>query len=290
MPANTAASPRRARTRHGLVLATALTALMSVVPSALPAGAAPAPARLEATGLQTQHLRSALGIDDTTPDLTWQLTGHGRDVMQSAYRIQAASSPERLRQNRPDLWDSGQVASSAPRSVYAGKPLGSRDRVYWRVQLWSASTASEWSDIAAFETGLTRDEDWSGQWITHDDWRLSKRRIEPVVVDLPRTSARHVRLNVTELGLPLAETDPETLVRRLQLGEIEVRDSTAPETNHARGATVTAPRAARYARCGSRNSPSTARRTARSSAKPATRAHPTTAPTCPGRRSRSPWT
>lgn len=101
--------------RPALVLATGLTALVTVVPSALPA-AAWGGAVAEATRLQTQHLRSALGIDDTTPDLTWQPTGHGRGVVQSAYRIQAATSRDRLEHGRPDLWDSGKVGppSRAP--------------------------------------------------------------------------------------------------------------------------------------------------------------------------------
>jgi alpha-L-rhamnosidase len=235
-------SSERARTRRALVLATALTALATVVPSAVPAGAAPSRGRAEAIALQTQHLRTALGIDDTTPDLSWQLKGHGRNVDQSAYRIQAATSPGKLKDDRPDLWDSGKVRSAAPRTVYAGKALGSRDRVYWRVQLWTGASGmpSAWSDTAAFETGLTRADDWSAQWITHDDWRLSKRKIEPVVVSLPKTTARYVRLDVTELGLPLAEDTPDSRIWRLQLGEIEVRDSDAPDTNHAKGASVTA--------------------------------------------------
>ncbi|MFC5800502.1 family 78 glycoside hydrolase catalytic domain [Streptomyces formicae] len=219
--------------RPALVLATGLTALVTVVPSALPA-AAWGGAGAEATRLQTQHLRSALGIDDTTPDLTWQLSGHGRGVVQSAYRVQAATSRDRLEHGRPDLWDSGKVGSAEPRTVYAGKALGSRDRVYWRVQLWSGARASEWSDTAVFETGLTRAEDWSAQWITHDAWRLSRHENEPVVVTLPRTTARYVRLDVTELGLPLEGE------WRLQLGEIEVRDSAAADVNHAKGAAVTA--------------------------------------------------
>ncbi|MFJ6633633.1 family 78 glycoside hydrolase catalytic domain [Streptomyces sp. NPDC091376] len=219
--------------RPALVLATGLTALVTVVPSALPAAASGGDGA-RATALQTQHLRSALGIDDTTPDLTWQPTGRGRNVLQSAYRVQAATSRDRLEHGRPDLWDSGKVRSAAPRTVYAGKALGSRDRVHWRVQLWSGARASEWSDIAVFETGLTRAEDWTAQWITNDAWRLSRHEIEPVVVTLPRTTARHVRLDVTMLGLPLEEA------WRLQLGEFEVRDSAAPDVNHAKGAAVTA--------------------------------------------------
>ncbi|MFD7406942.1 family 78 glycoside hydrolase catalytic domain [Streptomyces sp. NPDC059866] len=219
--------------RPALILATGLTALVTVVPSALPASASQG-GSARATALRTQHLRSALGIDDTTPDLTWQPAGRGRNVLQSAYRVQAATSREKLEQGHPDLWDSGKVRSAEPHAVYAGRALGSRDRVHWRVQLWSGTRVSQWSDIAVFETGLTRAQDWSAQWITHNAWRLSEHQLEPVVVTLPRTTARHVRLDVTELGLPLDGA------WRLQLGEIEIRDSAAPDVNHAKGAAVTA--------------------------------------------------
>ncbi|WP_327365578.1 family 78 glycoside hydrolase catalytic domain [Streptomyces sp. NBC_01217] len=235
-------APKRLATRSALVLATGLTALVTVVPSAVPAGAAPSAGGAGATALQTQHLRTALGIDDTTPDLTWQLSGHGRNIVQSAYRIQAATSREKLEHGRPDLWDSGKVRSTTPQATYAGRELASRDRVYWRVQLWSGRTGSVsgWSDTAVFETGLTRPEDWSAQWITNDAWRLSEHTVEPVVVNLPKTTSRYVRLDVTRLGLPLDEYFPDGRAWRLQLGEIEVRDSADPGTDHARGATVTA--------------------------------------------------
>ncbi|MFI0765388.1 hypothetical protein ACH4TQ_10885 [Streptomyces sp. NPDC021218] len=62
----------------------------------------------------------------------------------------------------------------------------------------------------------------------------------PAVVKLPRTTARYVRLDViTRLGLPLAE-DFRRRGRRLQLGEIDLRDSATSTTGLARGAAVTA--------------------------------------------------
>ncbi|MFJ8826027.1 family 78 glycoside hydrolase catalytic domain [Streptomyces sp. NPDC102467] len=221
------------RRRHSLLLATALTALVTVAPSAT---AAPG-AGSTATALRTQHLATALGIDDTTPELSWQLRG----AAQRAYRVQAATSRAALAAGRADLWDSGKVDSAVPQSTYAGRDIGSRTRVYWRVQLWSpgAARAAAWSAPAVFETGLTDAQDWSADWITNKDWELSKRTVQPVTVELPRTTARYVRLDVTKLGLPLADDFP-ALAHRLQLAEIEVKDSADPDTDLARGATVTA--------------------------------------------------
>ncbi|MGX1502020.1 UNVERIFIED_CONTAM: alpha-L-rhamnosidase [Streptomyces graminofaciens] len=231
---------RRARRRPALLVASGLTALVTVLPSAVTADAK-APARITPVELRTQHLTQALGIDDTTPYLSWSTTSRARGVVQSAYRVQAATSLSRLRQGRPDLWDSGKVASGVPRATYAGKELGSRSRVYWRVMLWSGDNGrdSGWSDAAVFETGLTKQQDWDADWITHPDWQLSRRTVEPVIVDLPRTTARYVRLDVTRLGLPLADDFPARSWR-LQLGEIDVRDSGTGTEGLAKGAVVTA--------------------------------------------------
>ncbi|MFI1335180.1 family 78 glycoside hydrolase catalytic domain [Streptomyces sp. NPDC020845] len=232
---------RRPLARLATTALAALAALATTLPSAAPAEASEAG---RPTALRTGALRQALGIDDTTPELSWRPTTTGRDTVQRAYRIQAATSAARLEAGRPDLWDSGKVGSAAPRAGYAGDRLGPRTRVYWRVKVWAgggAGRASGWSAPSVFETGLTSPKDWSAQWIGHPDWQLSGRRVTPVVVDLPKTTARYVRLDVTRLGLPLAEGDFPALTRRLQLAEVEVRDSADPEgPDLAKGAAVTA--------------------------------------------------
>ncbi|MCO5997272.1 family 78 glycoside hydrolase catalytic domain [Actinoallomurus rhizosphaericola] len=200
--------------------------------TAVPAFAAADPA---VTGLRAGDLSDRLGIEDTTPPLTWQLTNSGTDVTQNAYQIQAATSADGFA--HADLWDTGRVASADQRVDYAGKALGSRTRVYWRVRVWTThGGVSDWSDPVWFETGLTSAKDWSGQWITHPDWRFKEKRPDPIVVKLPETTARYVRLNVTKLGLPLVENLPDKTYR-LQLAELEVRDSAG--ANLAANTTVT---------------------------------------------------
>ncbi|WP_217132261.1 family 78 glycoside hydrolase catalytic domain [Streptomyces sp. AC558_RSS880] len=217
----------------------AATAFATVLAGAVAADAATGD--VSPTRLRTQHLTQALGIDDTTPELSWEIDADHPGARQSAYRVQAATSPRLLNSSRPDLWDSGRVDSAVPATTYDGKELGSRTRVHWRVMLWSGPGHRDggWSRTAVFETGLTKRSDWGADWITHPDWQLSGRTAEPVVVRLPRTTARYVRLDVTRLGLPLAESFPDR-TWRLQLGEIDLRDSTTSTTGLARGAAVTA--------------------------------------------------
>lgn len=200
--------------------------------TAVPAIAAGGPA---VTGLRAGDLTEPLGIEDTTPPLTWKLGDDGQNLTQAAYQIQAATSADGF--EHPDLWDTGRVTSADQRVDYAGKALGSRTRVYWRVRVWATQDGvSDWSRPAWFETGLTSAKDWSGQWITHPEWRFKEKQPTPIVVKLPETTARYVRLNVTRLGLPLVENLPDK-TWRLQLAELEVRDSSG--TNLAANTTVT---------------------------------------------------
>ncbi|WP_284741424.1 family 78 glycoside hydrolase catalytic domain [Amycolatopsis sp. RTGN1] len=225
--------------------------LLALVPllvlgTATPAGAEPELGNrlFFATDLRANHLDRPLGTDDTTPELSWRTTA--RD--QTAYEVQAATSEARLA--HPDLWDTGRVAGAAADLDYAGRTLGSRQRVYWRVRVWSGTVPSAWSTPSWFETGLTNQNDWSAGWVTNSQWQLGAKPAQPVVVTLPPQTAQFVKLDVTKLGLPLAEqpldsqnrmvTTGDTrrfpdLTYRLQLAELQVRDSADPGVNFADG-------------------------------------------------------
>lgn len=232
------------RHRSRRLLALAALASLLAAGTAAPAAADPGSRFFTATDLRANHLDRPLGTDDTTPELSWRATT--RD--QSAYEIQAATSEARLA--RPDLWDTGRVTGATTDRDYAGRALGSRQRVYWRVRVWSGPIPSAWSSPSWFETGLTTPKDWSAGWVTHRQWQLSGKPAQPVVVTLPAQTARYVKLDVTKLGLPLAEqpldsqnrmvTTGDTrrfpeLTYRLQLAELQVRDSADPAVNFADG-------------------------------------------------------
>jgi alpha-L-rhamnosidase len=81
-----------------------------------------------ATGLTVGDLRvdyqtNPLGIDDSHPTLSWRLQSDVRGDSQTAYRVLVASRPDLLAQERPDVWDSGEVMD--PNSV--GVPYGATD-------------------------------------------------------------------------------------------------------------------------------------------------------------------
>ena len=69
-------------------------------------------------GLRCEYLDDPLGIDATAPRLSWKVVSGKRGDCQTAYRILVASSPELLKKNQGDLWDSGRTATD--RSVQVG--------------------------------------------------------------------------------------------------------------------------------------------------------------------------
>ena len=52
---------------------------------------------------------------------------------------------------------------------YAGKPLASRQRVFWKVRIWDQDDRpSAWSAPAEWTMGILDPKDWRGQWIASD--------------------------------------------------------------------------------------------------------------------------
>jgi alpha-L-rhamnosidase len=134
--------------------------------------------------LKVEHRANPQGIDDTLPRLSWQLSPllpTSRGLKQSAYHLQAATSPEALAAGRADLWDSGKVESAQSILVpYAGKPLTSNMPVWWRVQVWdNFGQSSDWSQPANWSMGLLKASDWKAKWIGRDEHAIYKHVSSP---------------------------------------------------------------------------------------------------------------
>ncbi len=130
----------------------------------------------EVSNLRCEYRADPLGIDVAKPRLSWIMEDRSprsedRGRKQTAYQILVASSEELLAKGQGDLWDSGEVASDQSLHVqYAGKPLESRMRCFWKVRTWfqahgSAVRRSEWSRTARWTMGLLNRSDWSARWI-----------------------------------------------------------------------------------------------------------------------------
>lgn len=182
--------------RLWIILVTAALAPATLVPQS----------PLQVSGLRVEYLANPLGIDAARPRLSWRMLSTARNTMQATYQLQVARSEAALRRGGGLLWDSGRIGSDASVFVdYAGPPLESRARYYWRVRVWDASgRASDWSRLAYWETGLLQVADWTAQWIGP---RSSPADSLPSPSPLLRRAfrlnglVRSARVYVTSLGL-----------------------------------------------------------------------------------------
>ena len=124
---------------------------------------------LRVSGLRCEYLVAPLGIDETSPRLSWVIESERRGACQLAYHIQVASTPEKLAAGHADLWDSGRVESDATTHIpWAGKPLRSRQTCHWQVEVWDGIGKSARSAPSLWTMGLLEESDWSARWVAAD--------------------------------------------------------------------------------------------------------------------------
>lgn len=146
-------------------------------------------------GLRTDGAAELLATDEPRPRLEWRLESQRRGVLQIAQQVLVATTPERLRPGRADVWDSGRIAprtlagvaaaaaagdasvrapggigtlarSTDPWVVYGGKPLAPHTRYHWTVRVWDErGRATAFADPAWFETGFLDERRWRADWI-----------------------------------------------------------------------------------------------------------------------------
>lgn len=129
--------------------------------------------------LRCEYKQNPTAIDEPFPRLSWVVeTGKSqRGIFQSAYQVLVASSPELLKADQGDLWDSGKVDSDQSiQVVYRGKTLTSSLPCFWKVRLWDAAQkTSRWSDPAQWAMGLFQPSDWKAHWIGFNTAAKSKQ-------------------------------------------------------------------------------------------------------------------
>ena len=133
--------------------------------------------KVEITNLTVEMQDGSMPLATATPRFSWNYEATVDNVMQTSYHIIVASSEEKARRGEGDLWDSQTVDTSQMLYIpYAGKPLKSRDRCWWRVYTTvtygaPASRRHEEtleSPIQYFELSLLDRNDWHARWIGRD--------------------------------------------------------------------------------------------------------------------------
>lgn len=129
---------------------------------------------LHPANLTCEYRQNPLGIDVFKPRLAWvsQATvPTERGQRQTAYQVLVASNMETLNKDTGDLWDSGKIPSDQSIQLeYAGRPLTSRMRCFWKVKVWDQNGhPSDWSEPALWTMGLLQPDDWKARWIRIDE-------------------------------------------------------------------------------------------------------------------------
>jgi alpha-L-rhamnosidase len=120
--------------------------------------------------LRCNYLVNPIGIDSSKPHLSWRNDSGERNWRQAAFRILVATSLELLESGKPDVWDSGRVASADSVGIpFGGKPLESGRRYYWTVQVWDHRDRVTRAAPAWWEMGLLEPSDWKAKWIARQD-------------------------------------------------------------------------------------------------------------------------
>ena len=132
-------------------------------------------AQVTVKNLLTENLSNPLGIDETQPRFSWQLSAVKRNTSQTAYEIKVTADKEKI-------WNSGKVAiDQSVQVLYAGVALHSGKKYSWQVRVWDNSgKASAWSDVVTFQMALLNKSDWKASWITPGYIEDSVKRPSPL--------------------------------------------------------------------------------------------------------------
>ena len=172
------------------IIIVVLTTLLTIISSSIFAQNNP----ILLSNLSVEYQDGSQPLATNVPRFSWRYESGDSNVRQTSYRIIVASTQENAEKNLGDLWDTKTVASNRMLLIpYEGKPLHSRDKVYWKVitsithhvitevthttysrvnEYKSLDTVTHVSFIESkintFEISLLDSTDWQAEWIGGD--------------------------------------------------------------------------------------------------------------------------
>ncbi|MFH0756769.1 MAG: family 78 glycoside hydrolase catalytic domain [Bacteroidota bacterium] len=166
----------------------------------------------EIAQLKTDRQTRPLGFDNPVPEFSWVLQSGERGMEQTAFEIQVSENPE-----NPEAgicWQSGKTSGNQTFGIrYAGKPLKSFTRYFWKVRIWDQDgVVSGWSQPSWFETSMMKPSDWKAIWIS--DQRPLPEKDEDFYKEIPnpllrkeiflKKEVKSARLYIAGLGYSIA--------------------------------------------------------------------------------------
>ncbi len=145
-------------------------------------------------------------IGQKIPFFGWMVSSDKKNLLQSAYRILVASSPEKISTDVGDMWDSGKKESGESVNVtYNGSPL-EPDRVYfWKVKIWDNTGAeSPYSGVCRFKTADILHDYHTARYPLqkHDEFPVTVETSpgKPVFIDFGKAAFGRLRLILEGTG------------------------------------------------------------------------------------------
>jgi len=146
------------------------------------------PLRAAGSPLTPEYLRceyqvDPVGLDETSPRLSWRVASRQRDQRQTAFQVLVAATEQDLARSAGDYWDTEKVPGDDTTAiVYGGRTLASGAICYWKVRVWDKNgKPSDWSQPAKWSMGLLDQNEWRGQWIGYDKMRQAATITAPFV-------------------------------------------------------------------------------------------------------------
>ncbi|HBB90180.1 MAG TPA: alpha-rhamnosidase [Bacteroidales bacterium] len=124
--------------------------------------------RSQPVQLTCEYLTHPMGIDVPAPRFRWQIVDTRPGAAQTAYRIRIGTDSALVARGKGGFWDTGIVKSDCNLVTCSGKTgLIPFTRYFWTIQAWDhRGKKSRISPVASFETGMVKQDNWKGSWIT----------------------------------------------------------------------------------------------------------------------------
>lgn len=142
------------------------------------------------------------GIEVEHPLFSWIIQSNEKNIQQSAYQILVADSPEKLKKDIGNVWDSKVVKSNRSIQVkYAGAPLISEKKYYWKVKIYDQDgKPTAWSKPATWQMGLLSVNDWNKAiWIGFENLPDSMKVVPGIHLSGDQLGNKAVKRSVVSL-------------------------------------------------------------------------------------------
>lgn len=124
-------------------------------------------AQISVEKLECEYLVNPIGVDVVNPRLSWKIISARPDAIQKACQIIIGTDSVEVAGGKGNVWESGEIFAKSIPIVYRGPSLQPFTKYFWKVKVMDENDNwSDFSKVAFFETGMMRQENWIGNWIT----------------------------------------------------------------------------------------------------------------------------